>query len=62
MAAELAKHMKDKGVDLISPRVGSTMFADELVKDNRGHFEIIIGGGAENIATHAGGAPHRQQS
>ena len=61
MAASLAVHMREKGVALISPDVGATMFADELVLDANRCPEITIGGGSENIANHAGSSSRRME-
>ncbi|WP_417735297.1 SDR family NAD(P)-dependent oxidoreductase [Rosistilla oblonga] len=51
MVADLEKHLTARGLTLIPPPLGVQMFLDEIASGDRGTPEVIIAGGAEQLAT-----------
>jgi NAD(P)-dependent dehydrogenase (short-subunit alcohol dehydrogenase family) len=50
MVADLAKHLTQRGLQLISPEQGPGFLIDELLHGRKGESEVIIAGGAEQVA------------
>jgi hypothetical protein len=50
MVADLAKHLTQRGLQLISPEQGPGFLVDELLHGRKGESEVIIAGGAEYVA------------
>jgi acyl transferase domain-containing protein/NAD(P)H-dependent flavin oxidoreductase YrpB (nitropropane dioxygenase family)/NAD(P)-dependent dehydrogenase (short-subunit alcohol dehydrogenase family) len=50
MVADLAKHLTQRGLQLISPEQGPGLLLDELLHGRKGESEVIIAGGAEHVA------------
>jgi acyl transferase domain-containing protein/NAD(P)H-dependent flavin oxidoreductase YrpB (nitropropane dioxygenase family)/NAD(P)-dependent dehydrogenase (short-subunit alcohol dehydrogenase family) len=55
MVADLAKHLTQRGLQLISPDQGPGFLVDELLHGGKGESEVIIAGGAEHVARPARG-------
>lgn len=51
MVADLEKHLTARGLTLIPPALGVQMFLDEIASGDRSTPEVIIAGGAEQLAT-----------
>jgi NAD(P)-dependent dehydrogenase (short-subunit alcohol dehydrogenase family) len=50
MVADLAQHLTQRGLQLISPEQGPVFLVDELLHGHKGESEVIIAGGAEHVA------------
>src|SRR4029077_6687822 len=50
MVADLAKHLTQRGLRLISPEQGPAFLVDELAFGRKGDVEVIIAGGVEHAA------------
>jgi acyl transferase domain-containing protein/NAD(P)H-dependent flavin oxidoreductase YrpB (nitropropane dioxygenase family)/NAD(P)-dependent dehydrogenase (short-subunit alcohol dehydrogenase family)/acyl carrier protein len=50
MGKELGKHLKNRGLKLISPDEGAALLLDELFYGKKGESEVMIAGGAEHMA------------
>jgi acyl transferase domain-containing protein/NAD(P)H-dependent flavin oxidoreductase YrpB (nitropropane dioxygenase family)/NAD(P)-dependent dehydrogenase (short-subunit alcohol dehydrogenase family) len=50
MVADLEKHLTQRGLKLISPEEGPAFLIDELQFGRKGESEVIIAGGAEELA------------
>ena len=54
MVANLERHLVARGLKLISPEEGPTFVVEEMALGSKGQTEIIVAGGAENIAAPQG--------
>jgi NAD(P)-dependent dehydrogenase (short-subunit alcohol dehydrogenase family) len=55
MVADLARHLTQRGLRLITPEQGPALLVDELALGRKGDVEVIIAGGAEQAARPARG-------
>src|SRR5262249_34050879 len=50
MVADLEKHLTKRGLKLITPEEGPRFLVEELLYGRKGDSEVVIAGGAENVA------------
>ena len=50
MAANLEKHLTQRGFKLIDPETGSRFLIEEIEHGRKGDTEVIVAGGAQRLA------------